>query len=82
MEIVSCAIRTSGGAIVSMPKPNRHHNILNESGMRLAGEEQGFLDSTGMFRTREEALTIAKASGQIIKRCCGDDNRLFSENLW
>jgi hypothetical protein len=44
--------------------------------------EQGFIDQKGNFLTREEALKIAKANGQIRRRCGGDEKRLFSENLY
>ena len=44
--------------------------------------EQGFIDQRGEFMTREEAHKVATESGQIIRRCGGDDGRLFSENLY
>lgn len=44
--------------------------------------EQGFIDRMGVFKTREEALVIAKEARQIIRRCGGDENELFSENLY
>lgn len=45
-------------------------------------EEQGFIDQHGEFLTREEAYDVAKAAGQIIRRCGGDEGRLYSENLY
>lgn len=53
-------------------------------GTALGEEEsvQGFLDQHGKFLTREEAYEVAKAAGQIIRRCGGDDGKLFSENLY
>ena len=44
--------------------------------------EQGFLDQRGAFYERGAAWHIAKAAGQIIKRCGGDERTLFSENLY
>ena len=44
--------------------------------------KQGFIDQFGKFHTREEAYVIAKAAGQIIHRCGGDDGVLYSENLY
>jgi hypothetical protein len=44
--------------------------------------EQGFIDQWGAFMTREEALGVALAAGQRIRRCGGDERRLFSENLY
>ena len=44
--------------------------------------EQGFIDQHCKFYTREEAHLIANANDQIIRRCGGDEKRLFSENLY
>lgn len=46
------------------------------------GSEQGFVDQFGTFLTREEALPIARAAGQIRFRCGGDEIRLYSDNLY
>lgn len=81
MKITNCAVRISNGCIVTMGRPARHHHILNTHG-DLAGEEQGFLTNEGYFVDREEAFTIARDAGQIVRRCGGDDDSLFSENLW
>jgi len=43
---------------------------------------EGFLDQYGDFLTREEAYVVAKEASQIIRRCGGDDKKLFSENLY
>jgi hypothetical protein len=44
--------------------------------------EQGFVDQRGEYLTREEAFEVASKAGQIIRRCGGDEGRLFSENLY
>ena len=44
--------------------------------------EQGFIDQFGNFHSREDALIIAIAAGQILRRCGGDTRELFSENLY
>lgn len=44
--------------------------------------EQGFIDQHCNFYTREEAYTVAEKNNQIFRRCGGDENRLFSENLY
>ena len=44
--------------------------------------EQGFIDQHCRFYSREDAFRIASENGQIIRRCDGDENRLFSENLY
>ena len=43
---------------------------------------QGFVDQHGVFLTREEALPIALAAGQRIRRCGNDEDKLWSENLY
>lgn len=47
--------------------------------------EQGFIDKRGEFKTRQQAWHIAKAAGQIIRLCGGNDKdggTLYSENLY
>lgn len=81
MKIVSCAIKTPCGCIISMERPNRHHNIINAYEWSIEGT-QGFLTDEGTFVDRYEALEIAKNAGQVGKFCGGDDWQLYSENLW
>ncbi len=81
VKITACAVRLPNACVISMPRPARHHHILNTHG-GLAGAEQGFLTSEGDFVDREEAFVIATAADQIVRRCGGDDGCLFSENLW
>lgn len=45
-------------------------------------EVQGFIDNRNEFLTRKEAWIIAEAENQIIRRCGGDGEKLFSENLY
>lgn len=94
--IVSAAIKING-AIISMPRPARHHDILRQiKGLYEYGdrpdftynvEEQGFLTDEGMFLGRRGAFYHAHDCGQ------GTPNRrvspghyagdvLFSEDLW
>lgn len=48
--------------------------------------EQGFINNKGEFMTREEAWTIARKAGQIIRLVGGQTDRetgtLYSENLY
>lgn len=46
--------------------------------------EQGFIDQFGDFLTREEAMIVARESGQKInlKGCGGSSTILFSEGLY
>lgn len=63
---------------------HRHHNIIydlyTEFQTQITGEIQGFVTSTNRFVTRQEALEIAIASGQVTKPICGWG--LFSEDLY
>lgn len=43
---------------------------------------EGFIDQFNKFLTREEAHVIATKQNQIIRRCGGDEERLYSENLY
>lgn len=47
----------------------------------LKVETQGFMDQRGAFLTREEALPLARANGQI-RREVGNGGQLFSEHLY
>lgn len=73
-----------GGVIFSMPRPNRHFNVLHamcEMGLPNSSHEvQGFLTSEGRFVTRLEAMAIATNAEQVITK---DPLKiLFSEDLW
>lgn len=82
--IVCAANRLASGLIVCGA---RHHDaIMNAqikaSGESCVGEIQGFIDQFGNFLTRSEAHQIAERNGQIKRRCGGDAEQLFSENLY
>lgn len=84
--IVCSAIRhKNGGGIICGP---RHFDFImgdqvrNNAYKGWAGAEQGFVDQYGVFLTREEAHEIASKKKQIIRRCGGDEGKLFSENLY
>lgn len=62
--------------------PIMRANMDAMPGPKWASSEQGFVDQGGKFLTREEALRIAKEAGQIVRRCGGDEFKLFSENLY
>jgi hypothetical protein len=46
------------------------------------GWQQGFIDQFGDFLTREEAWVVAEKENQIRRRCGGDGERLYSENVY
>jgi hypothetical protein len=61
----------------------RSHTVANGSiKEEWLGAEQGFVDQSGVFVSREEAQLIAQESCQIRRRVGGDTHRLFSENLY
>lgn len=84
-RVVCAAIRhkVSGHIICSA----RHFDPLMHSQIAKGGDywrdaDQGFIDQRGNFLSREEALAIAKEQNQILRRCGGDEKKLFSENLY
>jgi hypothetical protein len=84
--VVCAAIQNKHGEIIAGPRhlDDIMRNQIARSGghERWKGAEQGFIDQRGVFLTREQALAIAKHTGQIRRRCGGDIERLFSENLY
>lgn len=67
----------------------RHYDNVMRAAIKEMGDreewfdcEQGFIDQYGNFYTREEAYVVAKENGQIVRRCGGDNGKLFSENLY
>ncbi len=84
-RVVCAAIRDESGNIVCGP---RHFDHIMQGQLAAFPKgswnlaEQGFVDQRGEWLTREEALHIALANGQVIRRCGGDDHELFSENLY
>jgi hypothetical protein len=82
LKIVSAAIMTPNNVILTMPRPCRHHNILNNSMVHKicnGNEIQGFLAYSKEFNSikfldRLEAATVVNL---------GDNRKvLFSEDLW
>lgn len=63
-----------------IPKPLLQNIFLadTETGNSL----QVFVDQFNNFLTREEVWEIAEKKNQIVRRCGGDGNKLFSENLY
>jgi len=81
-RITNVAVRY-GDKVVQVPRPYRHHNILQvaeQLGHRAAPDDQGFVTDTGRFVTRAEAGRIAIAAGQVESLIAGPD--LYSEDLF
>jgi hypothetical protein len=86
--ITHVAIRFQGKTW-SLPRPNRHHDVIRhiaeQTGVRTVdarGEDQGFLDASGRYLTRKEALVNAQANGQMLADRPILNRQLYSENLW
>jgi len=67
----------------------RHYDAIMRSQMKASeglawwrGCEQGFIDQRGNFLTRREAHKLAVDNSQIRRRCGGDHETLYSENLY
>lgn len=54
----------------------------NAMGHDFKAWDQGFVDQFGDWMTREEAWIVAVDQNQVRRRCGGDGERLFSENLY
>lgn len=85
-RIVSAAMLMDDGLIVPGVRhysPDMRavlHRIYGD-GYHLREVEQGFIDTTGTFLTREEAWQRAEQTGQILHRV-STPGTLFSENLY
>lgn len=85
MEKIAAAAMQKGALIVSLPRPNRHGDIIKCIVTDLSMEDahdfdQGFITSEGRYVDRREGAAIAIAAGQITELQCPPN--LFSEDLW
>lgn len=88
LPITHVAIRFQG-KIWSLPKPNRHHNVIRHiveqtkmSHVDAYGEDQGFLDEAGTYLNRKQALMNAEMHNQLLPDKQVMHEELYSENLW
>ncbi len=89
--ITHVAIRFEG-IVYSLPAPNRHHDVIRkiveETGVKFVyrnpdtDDDQGFLDDTGRFLNRKQALIHALMNDQVKHPSKVRLNMLFSEDLW
>lgn len=83
-KIVGVALHYRG-LTISLPEPNRHHDIMRMLGNEsiFARGEQGFITSEGHFLGRIGARALAADNGQKIMRSKFTHAvELFSEDLW
>jgi hypothetical protein len=86
-KLTHVAIRFRG-KVYSLPAPSRHHHVIieilkqNSNVCTVDDNEQGFLDESGHFLNRKQALVSAQLNDQIkpgaVIRC----EMLFSEDVW
>ena len=86
-ETIEAAAIMFEGKLYTLPRPNRHHNIIhliyNETGKQVPGDAtQGFVTSSGRFATRYQAHRIAHKAKQPCKRPISHGSELYSEDLW
>lgn len=84
-RIVCAAIRYPNGTVITGA---RHFDSVMHAQLKFIPEsiknnvpEQGFIDQRGVYLDRFEALTIAEAANQLIRKTTPVD-RLFSEDLY
>jgi hypothetical protein len=87
-KITHVAIRFNG-QIYSLPKPNRHHHVIRHivdttgvSCVDARDEDQGFLDESGRYLNRKQALYSAMKNNQFRPDILIHFNELCSENVW
>lgn len=84
--IRSVAIQeANNGKVHSLPCPARHPDVLmwmSKNGIDHRESTQGFIDNTGNFVNRQEALLIAKKANQTLDGRTFHHADLFSEDLW
>jgi hypothetical protein len=82
------ALRTREGAIYSLPRPARHHDVIGDmrrqgvSSDTVCASEQGFLSTGGTWLRRPPAMRLAELAGQVKPGETIHKRDLFSEDLW
>lgn len=73
------------GALHSLPRPARHHDIIQilyqVHKEMIVPDTEGFMTSTGRYVLRKEALSIAKNANQLLPSH-EHPTELFSESVW
>jgi hypothetical protein len=83
VQIKEAAIKDENGIVHTLPRPNRHHNILNllfEQGIKSHLDGQGFVLDDGTWVDRVTAAQIVLQNGQCERLLSPPD--LYSEDLW
>lgn len=87
-KLTHVAIRFHG-VVYALPAPNRHHHVIaeilkktNVSNVDVPEDDQGFLDESGQYLNRGQALVSAQVCGQLKEGTIIRAHRLFSEDIW
>jgi hypothetical protein len=87
-KITHVAIKFQG-ITYSLPAPNRHHDVIRHiietTGVETVNaydENQGFLDESGRYLNRTQALGSAMLNNQIKPGVTPKLRKLFSEDVW
>ena len=85
-KITGVAIISHEGEVISLPAPNRHHNVIRHMVDKLKHPIpimglQGFVCEDGTFLDRVCAKVVAINQGQLLERH-QDGEELFSECVW
>jgi hypothetical protein len=85
-KLTHVAIRFRG-KVYSLPAPSRHHHVIaeilkqNPDVHTISNDEQGFLDESGTFLNRKQALASALWNNQIKSGVIIRYEMLFSEDV-
>ena len=95
--ITHVAIRFQGRTW-SLPRPYRHHHVLRTimwlskefgeytkdvfDSVDARRKDQGFLDESGQYLDRKQALMVAQSNGQMREDRPVWGDELYSENVW
>lgn len=84
--ITGVAIKGKSGAMVSLPRPYRHHHIYALAafmGIDLDDGQQGFITEAGHFVNRKVAYEMVVVHEQPNRRSGNVTSKeLFSEDVW
>jgi hypothetical protein len=84
--ITGVAIKSRAGAMVSLPRPYRHHHIFALAafmGIDLEDGQQGFITEAGHFVDRKAAYRLVIIHDQPNRRSGNaESEELFSEDVW
>ena len=90
LELITHVAISYEGVVHSLPKPNRHHNVIrmiaSQNGVGIRGPDvQGFVTNHNRFLNRREAYELAVQNKQLARRegpQFYQGNELYSEDLW